>query len=373
MKNQPIGFDEEKYVEMQTKKILDRVASFQNKLFIEFGGKLFDDYHASRVLPGFQPDTKIKILNQLKDRMEIIFCVSAEDIENRRIRGDSGLTYDLEALRLMSELRRNGFEINNVVVTLYKGQERAKKFAEFLEKEKDERVFLFPFMEKYGSKDTEAIISDECLGLAPFIETNKDIVLINAPGARSGKLGVALSQVYNSMKRGLPVGYAKYETFPVFDLPPDHLVNLAFKAATADFDDKIMEDDFHKKAHGVSATSYNRDMDMFPVVQELTTYSSPTEMGFNSVGACIFNSEVINQAAANEIMRRYYRYLSEYEKGESPLIVAERVEQIMRDAGIEISGRESVPEVFEIDLTSKSAKETEEQYGSILEDYYKWK
>lgn len=369
------GFDSEKYVLMQTQKISDRVNLFGDKLYVEFGGKLFDDYHASRVLPGFSPDTKVGVLDNLRDKLEVIFCVSAVDIDSGRIRGDSGLTYDLEALRCIDELRNAGLNVSNVVITLFNGQQKAHSLAEYL-KSCGENVTLHGFTKGYDSKDIDLLVSDEGFGANPYVKTNSPIVLINAPGAKSGKLGFTLTQLYHEYRLGTKAGYAKFETFPCFDLEIGHPVNLAYEAATADLNDRIMVDTFHLKRYGKVATSYNRDMEAFPVLKNLlsrithSSYESPTDMGFSSVGACITDDAIIRTAAENEIRRRYNRYSSEYQKGLISNGIVERVVGIANRANIRIDEQRTT---FSGDFTSPTTKASvlalSKRYGDYIHDY----
>lgn len=370
METKKIGFDKEKYIAMQKRKILERVRRFDNKLYIEFGGKLFDDYHATRVLPGFSVDTKIKVFESLKDKLEVIFCVSASDIENRRIRGDSGLTYDLEAMRCINEIRKSGLLVDNVVITLFEGQKKALDFANRLTS-RGENVTMHGITKGYVDGNIDIVVSDEGLGTNPYIETNKPIVLINAPGAKSGKLGLTLCQLYHEYKKGVFAGYAKYETFPCWDLPLHHPVNVAFEAATADLEDEVMIDDFHFQKYGTEAVSYNRDMQAFPIVRDVLNkilksqcYESPTDMGFSSVGACITDDILVREASKNEVLRRYYRYVSEAEKGLTPYDVAERVIEIAKKIDLIIDTDESSSHIE--DFTSLDTKQS---VHDLLEDF----
>ena len=343
-----LGFDSEKYIKLQTEEILRRAKMFNNKLYIEFGGKLFDDYHAARVLPGWLPDIKLRVLKSLGDGVEILYCVNANDIEKNRIRGDNGLTYDLEVLRGIDELRSRGLYVGNIVITLFTGQPNAKKFAEKL-KASGENVYFHTYTKGYPS-DIKTIVSDEGYGANPYIQTSRPIVLVTAPGANSGKLATCLSQLYHEHKRGVQVGYAKYETFPIWNLPVKHPVNVAYEAATADIDDVNMIDPYYLSSTGKVAVNYNRDIAVYPILKEILTqitgndhiYNSPTEMGVNMAGFAIVDDDVCSLAARQEIIRRYYRYLVEAKKGQSPKETANRVKVLMNELKIDISERKCI-------------------------------
>ena len=340
-----IGFDSEKYIQLQTEEILKRAKMFDNKLYIEFGGKLFDDYHAARVLPGLYPDIKLRVLKSLGEDVEILYCVSAKDIEKNRLRGDSGLTYDLEVLRGIDELRRKGLYVGNIVITLYDNQPSAKKFAEKL-KQLGENVYIHTFTKGYPS-DIKTIVSDEGYGANPYIVTSRPIVLVTAPGACSGKLATCLSQLYHEHKRGVQVGYAKYETFPIWNLPVKHPVNVAYEAATADINDVNMIDPYYLESTGKVAVNYNRDIAVYPILKEILTqitgkdniYNSPTAMGVNMAGFAITDDSVCVEASRQEIIRRYYRYLVEAKKGQNTIETANRVKVLMNELKIDIAER----------------------------------
>ena len=343
-----IGFDSEKYIKLQTEKILERAKLFDNKLYIEFGGKLFDDHHAERVLPGLFPDIKLRVLKAIADDVEILYCINANDIEKNRIRGDSGLTYDLEVLRGIDELRSHGLVVGNIVITLFNGQPAAQKFADKL-RERGEHVYIHTYTKGYPS-DIKTIVSDEGYGANPYIETSRPIVLVTAPGAASGKLATCLSQLYHEHKRGRKVGYAKYETFPIWNLPLKHMVNVAYEAATADIKDVNMIDPYYFAATGKIAINYNRDIEVFPVLKEILTkitgnenfYNSPTDMGVNMAGYAITDDEVCTEASRQEIIRRYYRYLVEEKKGLIKPGVADRVKVIMNEMKIDENERKCI-------------------------------
>lgn len=308
-----VGFDNELYVKMQTKTIKERIKMFDNKLYLEFGGKLFDDHHAKRVLPGFELNAKIRLLEELKDECEIIFCINAKDIE-KKIRADYGISYDMEVIRLIKVFRKLQISVNSVVITLYKGQPNVKRFREKLSSLGVE-TYIHTFTKGYPT-DVDTIVSEEGYGANPYITTTKPLVVVNAPGPCSGKLATCLSQLYHEHKKGVKAGYAKFETFPVWSLPLKHPVNMAYEAATADLKDVNMIDSFHLEAYGVSAVNYNRDLEIFPVVKNILQkiigkdiYKSPTDMGVNSIGSCITDDKIVQTAAKKEILRRYYKAL----------------------------------------------------------------
>ena len=304
------GFDNKKYLKIQSEKIRERFKLF-DKLYLEIGGKLFDDSHATRVLPGFQKDSKINMFKELKDDLEIIFCINANDIERNKIRGEYGNTYDNEVLKLINYSNEMGFTVNSVVITLYKNQVNADKFINKLNRN-GIKTYIHTFTKGYPT-DVETIVSEEGYGANPYIETSKKLILVNAPGPGSGKLATCLSQLYHENKRGVNAGYAKFETFPVWNLPLRHPVNLAYEAATADLKDVNMIDPFHLECYNQKAVNYNRDIELFPVlkailnkISETDIYKSPTDMGVNMLGYCITNNEVVEEAAKKEIVRRYY-------------------------------------------------------------------
>ena len=306
-----IGFDNDKYLKMQSEHIRERIGQFGNKLYLEFGGKLFDDYHASRVLPGFEPDSKLRMLMQLSDQAEIVIVISANDIDKNKVRGDLGITYDEDVLRLMDEFTSRGLYVGSVCITQYSGQESADLFKKRLEK-LGIRVYKLYLIPGYPS-NTSFIVSDEGYGKNDYIETTRPLVVITAPGPGSGKMATCLSQLYHEYKRGVKAGYAKFETFPIWNLPLKHPVNLAYEAATADLNDVNMIDPFHLEAYGKTTVNYNRDVEIYPVLNALfegiygsNPYKSPTDMGVNMVGFCISDDEACCEASKNEIVRRYY-------------------------------------------------------------------
>lgn len=333
------GFNNEKYVEIQSKKIKEKINEF-DKLYLEFGGKLFDDYHASRVLPGFEPDSKIKMLCELKDIAEIIICINAKDIERKKVRADYGITYDMEVLRLIDEFKNLGLSVNSVVITLYTGQESSKKFIKQLEKRNIKSYVHTPT--KGYPTDASIIVSDEGYGANPYIKTTKKLVVVTAPGPSSGKLATCLSQLYHEYKRGVKAGYAKYETFPVWNLPLKHPVNIAYEAATADLKDVNMIDSFHLEKYGITSVNYNRDLEVFPVLKTILykitgkdIYNSPTDMGVNMIGYCIEDDEAICEASRQEIIRRYYKALCDYSSGCEEEYVCERIKLLMNELEID--------------------------------------
>lgn len=339
------GFNNKKYVEIQSKKIKEKINEF-DKLYLEFGGKLFDDYHASRVLPGFEPDSKIKMLLELKDITEIIMCINAKDIERKKIRADYGITYDMEVLRLIDEFQNLGLSVNSVVITLYSGKESSKKFRNQLEK-RNIKTYVHTPTAGYPT-DVDVIVSDKGYGANPYIETTKKLVVVTAPGPSSGKLATCLSQLYHEYKRGVKAGYAKYETFPVWNLPLKHPVNVAYEAATADLKDVNMIDSFHLEKYGITSVNYNRDLEVFPVLKAILhkitgkdIYYSPTDMGVNMIGYAIDDDKVVCEASRQEIIRRYYKALCDYKTGDSNENVSKRIKLLMNE--LEINPLEERP------------------------------
>ena len=314
------GFDNQKYLETQSQHIRDRIAKFGGKLYLEFGGKLFDDYHASRVLPGFKPDSKLQMLMQLKDEAEIVIVINADDIEKNKVRGDLGITYDLDVFRLLDVFRSRGLYANSVVMTRFSDQPTAVKFEKHLT-ENGIRVYHHFSIPNYPT-DVDLIVSDEGYGRNDYVETQRRLVVVTAPGPGSGKMAVCLSQLYHEHKRGVEAGYAKFETFPIWNIPNKHPVNVAYEAATADLNDVNMIDPFHLEAYGETTVNYNRDIEIFPVLNTMfelilgkSPYKSPTDMGVNMAGNCIIDDEVVCAAANQEIIRRYYYALSNHTKG----------------------------------------------------------
>lgn len=314
-----IGFDNDKYLSMQSEHIRERIGQFGDKLYLEFGGKLFDDYHASRVLPGFAPDSKLRMLLQLADQAEIVIAISAADIEKNKVRQDLGITYDVDVLRLIQEFQNKGLYVGSVVITQYQGQGSADLFKTKLE-HMGIRVYRHYCIEGYPS-NVPLIVSDQGYGKNDYIETSRPLVIITAPGPGSGKMATCLSQLYHENKRGIKAGYAKFETFPIWNLPLKHPVNLAYEAATADLNDVNMIDPFHLEAYGKTTVNYNRDVDIFPVLNAIfegiygsSPYKSPTDMGVNMAGFCIFDDAACCEASNQEIIRRYYQALNRLAK-----------------------------------------------------------
>ena len=339
-----IGFDNEKYVKLQSQNIRDRISQFGGKLYLEFGGKLFDDYHAARVLPGFEPDSKVKMLLEMKDDAEIVIVLSADDIERSKRRGDLGITYDEDTLRLIDAFRGIGLYIGSVVITHYREQSAAEKFIKRLEM-LGIRVFKHYIIPDYPS-NIPLIVSEEGFGRNEYIETTRGLVVVTAPGPGSGKMATCLSQLYHEHKRGITAGYAKFETFPIWNLPLKHPVNLAYEAATADLDDVNMIDPFHLDAYGVTTVNYNRDVEIFPVLEAIfktiygeSPYKSPTDMGVNMVGFCISDDAVCREASKQEIIRRWYAAAVSARKGLSDQNEIRKIELIMNSLGISAADR----------------------------------
>ena len=334
-----VGFDNEKYLKIQSEHILERISHFDNKLYLEMGGKLFDDFHASRVLPGFQPDSKMKMLLQLSDQVEIVIVINAGDIEKSKVRGDIGITYDADVLRLIDAFRGIGLFVGSVVISQYSGQSTAESFKRRLET-LGVKVFLHYPIEGYPS-NIPHIISDEGFGKNQYVETSRPLVVVTAPGPGSGKMATCLSQLYHEYKRGIKAGYAKFETFPVWNLPLKHPVNLAYEAATADLNDVNMIDPFHLEAYGKTAVNYNRDVEVFPVLNAIfekisgsSPYKSPTDMGVNMAGYCIIDDEACQEASRQEIVRRYYHTLCDQRLGMADEEAMMKIELLMSKAGV---------------------------------------
>lgn len=341
-----IGFDNDKYLSMQSEHIKERISKFDNKLYLEFGGKLFDDYHASRVLPGFAPDSKLKMLMQLSEHAEIVIVISAGDIEKNKVRGDLGITYDLDVIRLIDSFKERGFFVGSVVITQYSGQNSANIFKSKLEN-LGIKVYIHYPIEGYPS-NIPLIVSDEGYGKNEYIETSRPLVIITAPGPGSGKMATCLSQLYHEHKRGIHAGYAKFETFPIWNIPLKHPVNLAYEAATADLNDVNMIDPFHLEAYGETTVNYNRDVEIFPVLSAIferifgkCPYQSPTDMGVNMVGNCIIDDEVCREASKQEIIRRYYQSLERHLEGENNDDEVFKLELLMKQAGISTENRKA--------------------------------
>jgi uncharacterized protein (UPF0371 family) len=359
--NNIIGFDNEKYIREQTGEILERMKRFDNKLYLEFGGKLLYDYHAARVLPGYDPNVKMRLIRTLKDKADILLCIYAGDIERKKIRADFGITYDSDALKLIDDLRSWEIDVLGVVITRYDGQPAAKLFKNKLER-RNIRVVTHRFTKGYPT-DVEAIVSDEGYGANTHVETDKPLVIVTGPGPGSGKLATCLSQLYHEYRRGVKAGYAKFETFPIWNLPLRHPVNVAYEAATADIRDFNLIDPFHLEAYGRTAVNYNRDVEVFPVVKRIlgkitggnSFYRSPTDMGVNRAGLSIIDDGITREAALQEILRRFFRYRCEYVMGFADRETVQRVKLFIHDFGIRPEDRRVVEPAWQ------AAREAEEQ------------
>ncbi|HPV01345.1 MAG TPA: DUF1846 domain-containing protein [Clostridiales bacterium] len=339
-----VGFDNDKYLRLQSQKILERISQLGGKLYLEFGGKLFDDYHASRVLPGFKPDSKVRMLMQLKDQAEIVIAINADDIEKSKRRGDLGITYDLDVLRLIDAFREIGLYVGSVVITHYRSQYTADMFQKRL-MNLGIKVYRHYPIPDYPS-NIPLIVSDEGFGKNDYIETEKSLVVVTAPGPGSGKMAVCLSQIYHENKRGIRAGYAKFETFPIWNLPVKHPVNIAYEAATTDLNDVNMIDPFHLEAYGVTAVNYNRDIEIFPVLKAIleriegtSPYKSPTDMGVNMAGMCITDDEVVCEASRQEVIRRYFNTRCAHRQGLADKAEVYKLELLMKQLGISEADR----------------------------------
>ncbi len=342
------GFDNEKYLAEQTSAISERAARFSSKLYLEFGGKLLYDYHAARVLPGFDPNVKMRLLRSIKDKADILLCIHAGDIERRKIRGDFGITYDVDALKLIDDLRDWDIDVSAVIITRFDGQAAAKAFKQRLER-RGVRVYTHRATRGYPT-DVDVIVSDEGYGANDYIETTHPLVVVTGPGPGSGKLATCLSQLYHDHRRGIESGYAKFETFPIWNLPLNHPVNVAYEAATADIGDFNLIDPFHMGAYGKTAVNYNRDVEVFPVLRRIleritgsrSPYASPTDMGVNRAGYGIVDDDAVREAAEQEIIRRFFRYSCEYAMGAVQREAVQRVERLMESLGISTHARSVV-------------------------------
>lgn len=354
-----IGFDNKKYLKMQSEHIRERIGKFDNKLYLEFGGKLFDDYHASRVLPGFAPDSKLRLLKELSDQAEIVIVISAKDIEKNKVRGDLGITYDTDVLRLIQTYRDQGLYVGSVTITQFSGQESALLFKNRLEN-MNIPVYLHYIIPGYPS-NIPLIISDEGYGKNDYIKTTRPLVIVTAPGPGSGKMATCLSQLYHEYKRGICAGYAKFETFPIWNIPLKHPVNLAYEAATADLNDVNMIDPFHLEAYGETTVNYNRDVEIFPVLQAMfekimgkCPYKSPTDMGVNMAGKCIIDDEVCCEASRQEIIRRYYKSCAAFVAGTGKEDEVRKIELLLKQAHASLEDRRVVPVSLEIEQKTGS-------------------
>ncbi len=366
------GFDNNKYLKMQSEKIKERISRFGGKLYLEFGGKLFDDYHASRVLPGFQPDSKLKMLLQIKDKVEIVMVIAAGDIEKNKVRSDLGITYDSDVLRLIDEFRGIGLYVGSVVMTKFSGQSSAVAFQEKLEN-LGVKVYRHYPIEGYPSNISE-IVSENGYGKNDYIETSRELVVITAPGPGSGKMATCLSQLYHEHKRGIMAGYAKFETFPIWNIPLKHPVNIAYEAATADLDDVNMIDPFHLEAYGETTINYNRDIEIFPVLSAMLErimgecpYKSPTDMGVNMAGNCIVDDAAVSEASKQEIIRRYYTALCDHKKGTPSESIIFKLQLLMKQVGANVTDRSVVtPAIQKAEATKAPTAAIELQNGAVI-------
>ena len=367
-----IGFDNDKYLKIQSEHISERIGQFGGKLYLEFGGKLFDDFHASRVLPGFHPDSKIRMLKKLKDQTEIIIAINSADIEKNKVRGDIGITYDMDLLRLVDAFTNNGLQVGSVVLTHFAEQPSAIAYEKKL-KALGLKVYRHYIIPGYPS-NVPLILSDEGYGKNDYIETTKPLVVVTAPGPGSGKMATCLSQIYHEYKRGIKAGYAKYETFPIWNLPLKHPVNLAYEAATADLNDVNMIDPFHLEAYGKTCINYNRDVEVFPLLSAIferiygdCPYKSPTDMGVNMVGFCIADDEVVRKAACQEIIRRYYNAMVDSRKGNAGDGPIYKLKLLMNKANLKIADRPVVMAAnVRAEETGGPAAAIQMQDGTIL-------
>lgn len=369
MKNTtPIGFDNEKYLDEQSEAILDRVSKFNDKLYLECGGKILYDYHAARVLPGFDPNAKIRLLQKLKDKIDVILCVHAGDLERLKVRADFGITYDVDAFKSIDDMKWFGIHVAAVVITRFKNQPAAVTFKNKLEL-KGIKVYLHYPTKGYPT-DVDTIVSDEGYGANEYIKTTKPIIVLTGPGPGSGKLATALCNMYHDYKKGVKAGYAKFETFPIWDLPLDHMVNVAYEAATADLRDRNMIDKYHLEAYGIKAVNYNRDIEAFGLLKNIlekitgveAEYKSPTDMGVNRVSAGITDDKIVQEAAFQEIIRRYFRSSVEYAMGMTGKYTLERSSEIMKKVGAKESDRKVVAAARQ---AAEDAEKSGKGYGGI--------
>ncbi len=354
-----IGFDDKKYRELTKKEIYKRLKQFSNKLYLEIGGKLFDDFHAARVLPGFKYNSKIEILKELKDITEVIICISAKDIENKKIRADYDITYEKDVMRLIDNIRKNKLKVNSVVITLFEGEKSAINLKNKLELN-GIKVYMHTYTEGYPS-DIDKVVSENGYGKNEYIITEKPLVVITAPGPGSGKLATCLSQLYHEYKRKINAGYAKFETFPVWNLPLKHPINIAYEVSTADLKDVNMIDPFHLEHYSKTSVNYNRDIETFPILKrilkEITKkdiYYSPTDMGINMIGFCIIDDKVVINACVDEIIRRYYKSLVLHKLGEQSQEVIDRIKLLMNELNIDVNKRKVVKYAYKKKKDKKS-------------------
>ena len=336
-----VGFNSERYLELQTEKILERIGMFENKLYLEFGGKLYDDYHAARVLPGYSPDIKVKLLKELADKAEIVIVINASNIDSNKAIGDTGISYDDDVLRLIDEFRKGYLYVGSVVISQYLGQPAADKFKDYLEGRGITVYVMHYIPESDYPSNIQLILSDKGYGNNDYIKTTRPLVVITAPGPGSGKMAACLSQLYHENKRGIKAGYAKFETFPIWNRPLKHMINLAYESATADLNDVNMIDPFHLEAYGVSAVNYNRDIEVFPILNAMFTriwgespYLSPTDMGVNMVGYCISDDAICSEASKQEIIRRYFYTQLDFAKGNVQKSAVSKLELLMNNSGL---------------------------------------
>ena len=363
-----LAFDNEKYIQLQSERILERISHFDNKLYLEFGGKLFDDSHAARVLPGFELDSKLQMLLQLKDKVEIVIVINARDIENNKLRGDSEIAYDSETLRLIDSFHKVDLYVSSVVINQYDKQESADKFRKYLDS-KGINTYLAYTIEGYPN-NVSYIVSEEGFGKNEYIETTRPLVVVTAPGPGSGKLSTCMSQMYHEYKNGVRAGYAKFETFPVWNLPLKHPINIAYEAATADLNDVTMIDPFHLEAYGVTTVNYNRDVEAFNILKSMfikimgeCPYKSPTDMGVNMLGYCITDEEGVIQASKDEVIRRYYKALTDLKMGKAEPELVYKLELLMSQLQIEATDRKVV-----IGALEKAQKSNSPAFAIELED-----
>ncbi|MCQ2463022.1 MAG: DUF1846 domain-containing protein [Clostridia bacterium] len=367
------GFDNDKYLKLQSEKIRERIQLFGGKLYLEFGGKLFDDNHASRVLPGFQPDSKLRMLLELKDQAEIVIAINSEDIEKNKVRGDLGITYDLDVLRLIDVFRGYGLYVGSVVLTRYNSQSASTvNFQKKLEN-MGIKTYRHYTIEGYPS-NVAKIVSPDGFGKNDYIRTERSLIVVTAPGPGSGKMATCLSQLYHDHVRGVNAGYAKFETFPIWNLPLKHPVNIAYEAATADLNDVNMIDPYHFEAYGKTTVNYNRDVEIFPVLDAMfreilgeSPYKSPTDMGVNMAGFCIFDDAAVDEASRNEVIRRYYTAMCKKRKGASNDDEIYKIELLMKQAGISVNDRKCVKPALELaQITGEPAAALELPGGKII-------
>ena len=369
-----VGFDNDKYLKLQSEKILERIEVFENKLYLEFGGKLYDDQHASRVLPGYIPDIKVKLLKTLADKAEIVIVINASNIDSNKAIGDTGISYDDDVLRLIDELRKGHLFVGSVVISQYLGQPAADKFKDYLEGRGITVYVMHYIPESDYPNNIQLILSDEGYGNNDYIRTSRPLVVVTAPGPGSGKMAACLSQLYHENKRGIKAGYAKFETFPIWNRPLKHMINLAYESATADLDDVNMIDPFHLEAYNVSAVNYNRDIEVFPILNAMFTriwgespYRSPTDMGVNMVGYCISDDDICAEASKQELIRRYFNTQLDYAKGNVQKSAVSKLELLMNNSGLSADDRAPVlPALRKADQTDGPCVAIELPDGTII-------